>query len=135
MERASRVIGKLKLAAGSLTEEERACAAWTAAVGKRIAEHARAERLVRTKLVVGVDDAVWQRQLFHMSRMVLRKLQDVMGSAAVDDIEFRVAPPKRGPLRAGRAVSTDAATVDEADGIADDGLRRVYRASRKKELA
>lgn len=131
MERASRLIGKLRLPDGAVSEEELACAAWTVAVGKRIAGHARAERLVRSKLVVGVDDAVWQRQLFHMSRMILSRVQEVMGAKVVDDIEFRVAPPKRGPQRADHI----ALPGDEANGIADRGLRRLYVASRKREMA
>ena len=97
MERASRLIGKLKFPGDSVSTEELVCAAWSAAVGKRIAKHARAERLVRTKLIVGVDDAIWGRQLFAMSRMILSKLAESLGEGLVDDLEFRVAPQKRGP--------------------------------------
>jgi hypothetical protein len=81
-----------------------------------------------------VDDAVWQRQLFGMSRMILSTLAKNLGDRlVVDELEFRVAPQRRGPQRAER--STPAAPEDEADGIEDVDLRRLYIASRKKELA
>jgi predicted nucleic acid-binding Zn ribbon protein len=134
MERASRLMGKLNFPGDSFSGEQLVCAAWIATVGTRIAKHARAERLVRTKLIVGVDDSVWQRQLFGMSRMILAKLAENLGDGVVvDDLEFRVAQQKRGPQRAER--STTASSGDEADDIEDDNLRRLYLTSRKKELA
>jgi predicted nucleic acid-binding Zn ribbon protein len=133
MERASRLLGKLKFPGDSVSAEELACAAWGAAVGARISKHARAERLVRTKLIVGVDDAIWGRQLFSMSRMILSKIAENLGDGLVDDLEFRIAPQKRGPQRAEQ--STAARPEDEADGIEDQNLRRLYLSSRKKETA
>jgi predicted nucleic acid-binding Zn ribbon protein len=117
----------------SVSSQELVCAAWSAAVGKRIARHARAERLVRTKLIVGVDDAVWQRQLFTMSRMILSKLAEKLADGLVDEVEFRVSPQRRGPRRAER--SAPSTPQDEADGIEDPGLRRIYITSRKRETA
>jgi predicted nucleic acid-binding Zn ribbon protein len=134
MERASRLMGQLHFPGDSVSAEQLVCAAWSAAVGARIAKHARAERLVRTKLIVGVDDSVWQRQLFGMSRMILSKLTENLGDGlVVDELEFRVAAPRRGPQRAER--STTALPADEADAIEDVDLRRLYITSRKKELA
>jgi Dna[CI] antecedent DciA-like protein len=133
MERASRLFGKMKFPGDSVSSEELVCAAWSATVGKRIARHARAERLVRTKLIVGVDDAVRQRQLFTMSRIILAKLAESVGADLVDDVEFRIAPQRRGPQRAER--SSPASPGDEADGIEDPVLRRIYITSRKKETA
>jgi predicted nucleic acid-binding Zn ribbon protein len=133
MERASRLMGQLKFPGDSVSAEQLVCAAWSAAVGARIARHARAERLVRTKLIVGVDDAVWQRQLFGMSRMILSKLTENLGDGlVVDELEFRVAALRRGPQRAERSTTRP---PDEADGIEDADLRRLYITSRKKELA
>src|SRR5713101_6611350 len=129
MEHASRLFGKMKFPGDAVSSEELVCAAWSAAVGKRIARHARAERMVRTKLIVGVDDAVWQRQLFSMSRMILSKLAENLGDGLVDDVEFRVSPQRRGPQRAERA--SPSTPQDEADEIEDPGLRRNYIASRK----
>jgi len=133
MEPVSRLIGKLKFPGDSVSSEELVCAAWSAAVGKRIAQHARAERVVRTKLIVGVDDAVWRKQLFTMSRIILGKLAERVGDGLVDELEFRVAPQRRGPQRAER--SSAKLPEDEADRIEDPGLRRLYVISRKRELA
>jgi hypothetical protein len=47
MERASRLFGKMKFPGDTVSSEQLVCAAWSEAVGKRIARHARAERLVR----------------------------------------------------------------------------------------
>src|SRR6266852_4875517 len=118
MERASRLIGKLKFPGDSISSDELVCAAWSAVVGKRIARHARAERVVRTKLIVGVDDIIWRKQLFTMSRMILAKIAESVGEGLVDELEFRVAPQKRDPQRAERS----SAAADEADGIEDPGL-------------
>jgi len=134
MERASRLMGKLKFPGDSVSGEQLVCAAWIATVGARIGKHARAERLVRTKLIVGVDDSVWQRQLFGMSRMILSKLTGNLGDGVVvDELEFRVAQQKRGPQRAERSAPSN--SDDDADGIEDADLRRLYISARKKELA
>jgi predicted nucleic acid-binding Zn ribbon protein len=126
-------MGQLNFPGDSVSAEQLVCAAWSAAVGARIARHARAERLVRTKLIVGVDDAVWQRQLFGMSRMILSKLNENLADRlVVDELEFRVAAQRRGPQRAERSTTRP---PDEADGIEDADLRRLYITSRKKELA
>ncbi len=63
MERAGRILGKLKLSPGVADPETRARAAWAPAAGKKIAEHTRATALVRDALVVEVEDYIWQRQL------------------------------------------------------------------------
>ena len=108
MERASRLIRTLRLPGDTLNLEELACAAWPAAVGRRIAVHARAVRMVRTRLIVEVEDAIWQRQLFALSGQILRNIEKSIGPGAVEDLEFRVAPaqtraaagnPRRGRSR------------------------------------
>ena len=63
MERAGRLIRKLKLSREINDPETRARAAWNLAAGKKIAEHTRATALVRDSLIVEVDDYLWQRQL------------------------------------------------------------------------
>jgi hypothetical protein len=136
MERASRLIRALRLPGDTLNLEELACAAWPTAVGRRIAVHARAVRLVRTRLVVEVEDAVWRRQLFTLSGQILRNLEKSIGPGVVEDIEFRVAPRKREPQRETRAASElSLRPLDEADAIADPVLRGLYRASKKRALA
>jgi predicted nucleic acid-binding Zn ribbon protein len=130
MERASRVLGKLNLQ-GTVTQEAMVCAAWAGAVGKKIAAHARASKLVRTHLVVEVEDAIWQRQLFALRGQIRSKIDESIGAGVVEDIEFRVMPLRLGPQRAQHAT----VRADEADGITDPVLRNLYKASRQRELA
>jgi predicted nucleic acid-binding Zn ribbon protein len=131
MERASKVLGKLSLPQGTVTQEAIVCAAWAGAVGKKIAAHARAAKLVRTHLVVEVEDAIWQRQLFVLREQIRRKIDESIGAGVVEDIEFRVMPLRLSPQRAPHAT----AHGDEADGISDPVLRNLYRRSRQRELA
>jgi hypothetical protein len=132
MERASKFIRTLRLPGDTLNIEELACAAWPVAVGKRIAMHTRAARMVRTRLIVEVEDATWQRQLFALSWQILRNLEKSIGPGAVEDLEFRVAPRKREPQREVRGAAPLLQQTDEADAIADPVLRGIYRASRKR---
>src|SRR6266849_1682 len=131
MERASKVLGKLNLPEGTVTPEAVVCAAWAGAVGRKIAVHSRAVRLVRSHLIVEVEDAIWQRQLFVLRQQIQRKIVESVGAGIVEDIEFRVAPPRLGPIRAQHST----ARTDEADGIADPVLRNIYRTARKRERA
>lgn len=132
MERASKLIQGLRLPSEMITAEEIACAAWRHAVGKKIAVHTRAVRMVRTRLIVEVEDRVWQRQLFALTRQILGNLEKNLGAGMVDDLEFRIVPRRRGPQRAAEAVP---AAQDEATDIADPVLRSIYRAARQKARA
>lgn len=130
MERAGRLIGKLKVTRDMANPELRACNAWPAAAGKKIAEHTRAVSLVRGKLVVEVEDIVWQRQLNTLRHFLIRNLSKEMGEAVVTDLDFRPMPPRRKPQSA-----RSARPADEADHIADPVMRGLYRESRKKGSA
>lgn len=137
MERASKLIRRLRLPGETITAEELACSAWADAVGRKIAEHTRAARMVRTRLIVEVEDHIWRRQLFGLSRQILLNLAARIGPGVVDDLEFRImarqsAPAdlqRKEPQRAARAV---AGVADEAELIADPVLRNLYKASRQK---
>jgi predicted nucleic acid-binding Zn ribbon protein len=122
MERAGRLIGKLKLKVDD--PELRACAAWKVAAGKKIAEHTRATRLVRGSLIVEVEDQIWQRQLSTMSRMLVANLEKALGEALITDIDFRPMPRRKEPQRAERAIGRD--------DVLDPVLDVLYRQSRKK---
>jgi hypothetical protein len=135
MERAGRLLGKLKIHANSVSPEELARAAWPSAVGKKIAAHANAVSLVRTCLIIEVEDALWQRQLNTLRGQILKRIQDLVGSALVADIAFRPMTPKRMPERAESSRQTPAHIPDDADRIADPILRSVYKTSRKKANA
>lgn len=130
MERAARLIKTEKFPDRVFTNEDLARATWPAAVGKGIAAHTSRIRLVRSTLVVEVEDAIWQRQLHSLSRQIVTNLQKLMGSQAITDVEFRIGVPRRQPGRA-EAVS---AAVDEADEIRDPMLKKVYQISRKKAI-
>lgn len=125
MERAGRVVGKLNVT----TDEQLAQAAWAQAVGKKIAGHTGNVSLVRDRLVVEVEDAIWQRQLFTLRRQILGRIEQVMGRNIIQVLEFRIAIPRRAPQREERI------SADDADAIKDPLLRYLYKASRKKAIA
>jgi len=132
MERAGKSLAKMKLS-DAVAPEDLARSAWLAAVGKRIASHAAAKSLVRGSLIVEVDDAIWQKQLFHLRGPILAKLHQVLGDGIVKDVEFRIATPRRPPQPA-RSLNP-AQPFDEADRIEDPVLRIVYKQARKKASA
>jgi len=133
MERASQLIRGMRLPGDMITTDELACAAWPHAVGKKVARHTRAAKLVRTRLVIEVEDLTWRRQLFALSGQILRNLDRYLGKGLVEDLEFRIVPRKREPRRA--SLPQPALLSDEANEIADPLLRSIYRASRKKAQA
>lgn len=131
MERAGRVLGKLKLAKQGVSDEEIARSAWSAAVGPKIALKTHAVGMVRTRLVVEVEDAVWQKQLWTLRGQILKRLEQVLGRAIVEELEFKIAVPRIKPVR----VEASRASEDEADRIVDPTFRSVYKASRKRATA
>jgi predicted nucleic acid-binding Zn ribbon protein len=132
MERASKLIRGLPLPDDTIVAEDLARAAWPQAVGKTISLHTRPMRMVRTRLIVEVEDKIWQRQLFVLTSHILRNLEKQLGPGLVEDLEFRIVPRRRGPQVAEQSVT---AGLDEAESIADPVLRGIYKASRKKALA
>ena len=137
MERAARVIKNNKLSQKVFSDEDLARAVWPSAVGKKIAAHTSGVKLVRSKLVVEVADAVWQRQLFPLTSQILDRLRKTIGGDTVTDIEFRLAIPRRIPQRAQSLDSKapEAPLTDEAEAIRDPVLKKLYRLSRKKATA
>lgn len=133
MERASKFIRGLGFSGESISAGELAAGVWPEAVGKKIAAHTRVAKLVRTRLVVEVEDAIWQRQLFALNYQILKNLEKSLGRGLVEDVEFRIVPRRRDAQRAPKPAPS--AGADEADAIADPVLRGIYRASRKKALA
>ena len=132
MEHAAKSFAKLKLDS-AISQEDLARAAWPAAVGRRIAVHAAAKSVVRGRLIVEVDDAVWQKQLFHLRVQILAKLRETVDEGVINDIEFRIATPRRPPQSAQRLNQSQ--PPDEADGIADPVMRILYKQARKKASA
>ena len=136
MERAVRLFKNKKLSREILSDDDFARAVWPIAVGKAINAHTLRLKVVRSTLVVEVEDAIWQRQLYPLTGQILARFQKVSGSQAIQDIEFRIGIPRREPQRAefpGSSVSQPARRDgDEADYIQDPVLKKVYRLSRKK---
>lgn len=135
MERAGRIIGKLKIPKEVIDSEAMARSAWPAAVGKRIAARTRVLKLVRTSLVVECEDALWQRQLNTLSGQILRNLANLLGEGLVMSLDLRPATPRRGMQIAGAAVAGPAIrglSDDEADRIQDPVFRMLYKQSRRK---
>ena len=128
MERAGRVIGKMKLSPGVADPEARARAAWPVAAGRKIAEHTRAIALVRGALVVEVEDPVWQRQLNTLRHFLLRNLREALGEQTVTDIDLRPMPRRMAPQKAATARKPE-------DGILDPVMGMLYRQSKKKATA
>jgi hypothetical protein len=132
MERAGKILAKIKNS-DAISPEELARAAWLVTVGKRIAAKASPKALVRGSLVIEVEDAVWQKQLFHLRFDILAKLTSVIGSGIVTGLEFRIATPRRPPQTA--QSHSEIASLDEADGIEDPVLRIIYKQARKRASA
>lgn len=134
MKQASRLLASIDNLRLSCDPGDIVCAAWKPAVGKKVAEHTRASKLVRNTLVVEVEDWLWQRNLMGLSRQILTNLDRAVGPGIVTDLEFRIMPPRRGPMVAKTSIPAFALS-DEASGIADPGLRRIYRTKRQREIA
>jgi len=134
MERAGKALAKLKLS-DAISPDQLAFAAWPAAVGARIARHACPKALVRGVLVVDAEDAVWQKQLFHLRFDILAKLADVLGGGIITDLEFRIADgvPRRPPQSA--LSHGEMTPADESDSIQDPVMRMLYKQARKKATA
>ena len=138
MERAARVFRKAKQPRALLNDEEVLRAVWPAAVGKAIAAHTFHVKLVRTNVVVEMEDALWQRQLRPLEKQILERLQLLTPDVPISGIEFRVGVPRRRPQRSttsGALIGENEVISDEADGIQDPVLKKVYQISRRKASA
>ncbi len=131
MQRAGRLIGKLKMSRDSGDSEARAIAAWRVAAGKKIAEHTRATAIVRTSLIVEVEDVVWQRQLNTLRHFLIRNLAEVLGEPLITEIDFRPMPRRIQPQRA------EVARPGQIEDPVLDLLYRqsLYRQSRNRNSA
>jgi predicted nucleic acid-binding Zn ribbon protein len=80
----------VELLRGSPLSDGKVTFAWTAAVGPAIQRvtHVKLERKV---LLVETASAQWSREVMRSSPMILRRLQSLLGTDAVDRIEVRRA--------------------------------------------
>src|SRR3984957_13167515 len=122
MDQASRIIARLTGISDVIDGERIACAAWKRAVGKKVALRTRAVKLVRTTLVVEVEDELWRKNLWSLRYQILRNLEKAIGPEIVTDVELRIMPPRMGPQRAvedERLVLEPLGHGDDAEGIED----------------
>lgn len=131
MERAGRILSRLKAARGSLPASELAAAAWPAAVGLRLASHTRVVGLQNGRLIAEAEDALWQQNLTSLSGQILANLSKLLQSDAPREIEFRIGARRRRPQRA-ESVRDPGLFGRESSGIADPELDYLYRQSRRK---
>jgi len=128
MDRAGNVLRKLKLPGACVSPEEVARAAWPQAVGKRVAAHTRPVAFHDGCLTVEVEDSVWLQHLRTMRGHILPRLQAIAGNDSVKAIDFRPGVPRREPQRAEGVRQAG----DDADGIGDPILRKLYKTSRAR---
>jgi len=113
--------------------------AWTRAAGEGLRNHAVPFRLYRRTLIVSVADAIWQKQLRHMSPEFIFRINKLLGRSVVDDIEFRIDPAAvdrmlsripRPQASRGETRAPIPELISAAHSIADPGLRdRFMRAA------
>jgi len=131
MERAGRVLASLN-GAKSISPEKMMEAAWPAVVGKRLATRTRVAGVVRDRLVIEVEDALWQRNFHQLRAQILAKFETILGPARPRDLEFRIGVPRRGPHMEVPRTKVAAPLFDEADSIGDPGMSMIYRIARRK---
>jgi predicted nucleic acid-binding Zn ribbon protein len=130
MERAGRLIPRLKLSPELADPETRARAAWTLAAGPKIARHTLAAALVRGKLIVEVEDYTWQRQLAPLEHFLLRNLREALGEAIVESLDFRPMPRHTVERRMPQRAETSRPAGDVGERIEDPVLAWNYRQSK-----
>lgn len=144
MERASRLVRKLKPLKAQLSDAELALRAWPVAVGERIAQHTRAVQLNGEELRVEVNDPLWQSQLRALESQILKNLNEILGDAIVRRLQFVVRIPKRSPAIVNWPGSSEAtrdqlpehgASTGASTGefIEDPFLRKLYLISKKRQ--
>ena len=116
-------------------EEELVRTYWPSTVGPQIARRTTPVRILKGRLIVDIEGHEWRRQLAPMGRSIAKQLNGAVGRDALEDVEFRVMiPDLRPPGRAQTATGIDDAHDDEASGISDPNLRRIYRRSMKRAV-
>jgi len=125
----------LAAADGSEEVAEAACiAAWKHVVGEGLSHHAVPVQLQNHKLIVVIEDNIWQRQLDQMRGQLLSRLNSLLGEALVRSIELRVDPNTLAKARATREVpkkerpdyKIPKELLTAAAGIEDVELRRAF---------
>ena len=64
--------------------------AWSKAAGPGLKRHTVPVRFVSKTLVVAVADAIWQKQLQHMSAELIFRINNLLQGNLIETIEFRI---------------------------------------------
>jgi predicted nucleic acid-binding Zn ribbon protein len=116
----------LALAGASAEVAEAACiAAWKYIVGEPLGMHAVPVQLQNKKLVVVVEDNIWQRQLEQMRGHLLFRLNSLLGQTLVKSIELRI-DPKTLAKKQRPDYKIPGELLTAAAGIEDVELRRAF---------
>lgn len=133
----------------ALLREARIIKAWPLCVGKGIARHARADRLIGTTLHCVVSSAAWMSELNYQKRTIIDRVNRELGTDVVTEIVFKagtVEPPAPAPPSPPTAKEETAEYqtispekrrfIDEAlSDVKDAGLREaIERALKKADL-
>ena len=111
MDQASRIIAQMEGVSDVISPNESPVRSWKRAVGKKYCAAHAGVKLVRTTLVVEVEDEIWRKNLWKLRFQILRNLEKALGPEIVADLEFRVMPPRREPQReTGEPPGADAAS-------------------------
>ena len=65
---------------------------WEGIVGEMVAENAWPAAFKGRLVLVNVESPVWIHHLQFLKRDLIRKINDALGQALVDDIKFKVGP-------------------------------------------
>lgn len=87
----TRLLPKLLQANGG-NAELAARLAWSRAAGPGLRPHAVPTYLQGRTLIVAVGDALWQKQLDHMSGELIYRINNLLGQRVVDALAFRIEP-------------------------------------------
>ena len=132
----SKVLPKLVTAACANEElrETTVKIAWTQVAGPGLRQQVVPFRVYRKTLIVAVADAIWQKQLHHMSGEFVARINRLLGSEIINSIEFRIDPitikPSRtdpepsGKSRAPQAIPSE--IIKAAGSINDSDLREHF---------
>ena len=122
--------------------EEDVLTGWAAAVGPRIAAHARPSHIDNHRLTVVTESPVWTQQLSMLKPELLRRIAGSFGPDTVTDLFFvtgKIEPAPRGPAPAAarRPVPAELPPAIESElaGISDVEVRDAVRSLVRAALA
>lgn len=73
---------------GKLTESK-LVESWEDLMGKTIAKHTTSLKLNKTLLIVHLDSSVVRQELSYAKEKIIKKLNDQLGNAIIEDIHFK----------------------------------------------